>query len=267
MNSFSKILKDIKSLKIQGAHNIALAGLKALSYNNSQKSIKSLISVRPTEPALINAIKFSKITDLETSKNYLIDSKKGVIREGAALIKNGQTIFTHCHSSSVIDTLKEAKKQGKRFKVLNTETRPKYQGRITSLELARNKIKNEHYVDSGADEALAKSDIILIGADMITPKGEVANKIGSEMIAKLAKLHKIPVYVITSAWKYSPKKLKIEQRNPKNVWNKKNKFIEIKNPAFELISPNYITKIVSGLGTHSPKKFVKKVKKTYFWIK
>ena len=102
---------------------------------------------------------------------------------------------------------------------------------------------------------------------MITPKGEVANKIGSEMIAKLAKLHKIPVYVITSAWKYSPKKLKIEQRNPKNVWNKKNKFIEIKNPAFELISPNYITKIVSGLGTHSPKKFVKKVKKTYFWIK
>jgi translation initiation factor 2B subunit (eIF-2B alpha/beta/delta family) len=90
--------------------------------------------------------------------------------------------------------------------------------------------------------------------------------VGSEMIAKLARNNKVPLYILTSAWKYYPKKLKIEERSYKEIWNKKNKYIKIKNPAFELISPKLITAIVSGLGILKPKKFLKKVKKTYPWI-
>jgi ribose 1,5-bisphosphate isomerase len=267
MNKFNKICKDIKSLKIQGANNIALAGLNALKLNPSQKAAKIIVSTRPTEPALKNAITFAKLTDIETAKNYLLDSKKRTTNLATSLIKNNQKIFTHCHSSTVIDALKEAKKQGKKFEVLNTETRPRFQGRKTSLELAKANIKNTHFVDSGAEEAVSQSDIILLGADMITPAGDVANKIGSEIIAKLAKQHKVPLYIITSSWKYSSKKLKIEERSPKEVWNKKNKFINIRNPAFELISPKDITAIVSGLGILKPKKLTKKIKKTYSWIK
>ncbi len=267
MNKFNKIYKDIKSLKTQGANNIALAGLSALELNPSKKSIKKILSTRPTEPTLKNAITFARLTDIETAKNYLLDSKKRTIELTSSLIKNNQKIFTHCHSSTIVDALKEAKKQGKKFEVLNTETRPIYQGRKTSLELAKAKIKNTHFVDSGAEEAISRSDIILLGADMIAPTGEIANKIGSELIAKLAKQHKVPVYIVTSAWKYSPKKLKIEERDPKEVWNKKNKFINIRNPAFELINPKDITAIISGLGILKPKKLTKKIKKTYSWIK
>ncbi len=267
MPSFNKIYNDIKSLKIQGANNIALAGLNALKINDSPKAVKKILSARSTEPALRNAIMFSKLTDIETAKNYLKDSERKTILLGARLIKNGSKVFTHCHSTTVINTLKYAKEQGKKFEVLNTETRPRYQGRITSQDLNKLKIKNTHYVDSGAEEAISQSDIVLLGADMITSKGEVANKIGSEMIAKLAKNYKTPVYILTSTWKYSPKKLKIEQRNTKEVWKKTNKYLTIKNPAFELVGPKYITAIVSGLGKLKPKKFVKKIKKTYSWIK
>ena len=267
MNKFNKICKDIKSLKIQGANNIALAGLKALDLNPSQKAIKKILSTRPTEPTLKNAITFAKLTDIETAKNYLGDSKKITTELTSSLVKNNQKIFTHCHSSTVVDSLKAAKKQGKKFEVLNTETRPRYQGRKTSLELAKANIKNTHFVDSGTEEAISKSNIILLGADMITPNGEVANKIGSELIAKLAKQHKVPLYIITSSWKYSTKKLKIEERDPKEVWNKKNKFIKIRNPAFELINPKDITAIVSELGILKPKKLTKRIKKTYSWIK
>ena len=267
MNKFNKIYNDIKSLKIQGANKIALAGLKALEINSSPKAVKKILSARPTEPALKNAVMFSKIADIETAKNYPKDSEKKTTLLGARLIKNNSRVFTHCHSTTVINTLKYAKEHGKKFEVLNTETRPRYQGRITSLDLAKLKIKNTHFVDSGAEEAISQSDVILLGADMVTPNGEVANKIGSEMIAKLARTYKIPVYILTSTWKYSPKKLKIEQRDTKVIWKKSNKYITIKNPAFELVGPDYITAIVSGLGILKPKKFVKKVKKTYSWIR
>jgi ribose 1,5-bisphosphate isomerase len=267
MNNFNKIYKDIKSLKIQGANNIALAGLKAIKLDNSQKAIKKILSARPTEPTLKNALTFAKLTDIETATNYLIDSEKRTLDYGSNLVKTGQKVFTHCHSSTVIHTLKKAKEQKKKFEVLNTETRPRFQGRKTSQDLIKLGIKSTHFVDSAADQALKKSNIIFLGADMITPNGQVANKIGSEMIAKLAKNYNIPVYVLTSAWKYSPKKLKIEERNYKEVWNKKNKNLTIRNPAFELIEPEYITAIVSGLGILKPKKFVKKARKTYSWIK
>lgn len=267
MNSFNKICKDIKSLKIQGASNIALAGLEAMKINSSPKAIKKILATRPTEPTLKNAIMFAKLTDIETAKNYLKDSELKTHIVASKLIKNGSKVFTHCHSSTVVNTLKYAKKQGKKFEVLNTETRPRFQGRKTSKDLTKLKIKHTHYVDSAADQALEQADIVFLGSDMITPKGEVANKIGSEMIAKLAKQHKVPVYILTSTWKYSPKKLKIEQRNPKEVWNKKNKYLKIKNPAFELIHPKYIRAIISGLGKLKPKKFTKKVRKTYSWIK
>ncbi len=267
MNNFNKIYNDIKSLKIQGANNIALAGLKAIKINNTQKAIKKILLARPTEPALKNAITFAKLTDIETATNYLIDSEKRTLEYGNSLIKSGQKIFTHCHSSTVIHTLKKAKKDRKNFQVLNTETRPLYQGRKTSQDLIRLGIKNIHFVDSAADEALSQSDIIFLRADMITPEGQVANKIGSEIISKLAKNYNIPVYILTSTWKYSNKKLRIEERNYKEVWDKKNQYLTIKNSAFELISPEHITAIVSGLGILKPKKFVKRVRKTYSWIR
>ena len=240
MNQFNKIYQDIKSLKIQGAYSIALKGLEALNYKNDPKKI---ISARPTEPTLINAIKFSRTTDLETAKNYLIDSKKRVIENGIDLISRNPTIFTYCHSDTIVSILKEAKKQRKAFKVYNTETRPLYQGRITALALAKAKIKITHVIDSDCDGAILKSNIVLLGADSIFPNGDVVNKIGSGMIAKLAKLNKTPVYIITNSWKYSPKLLTLEKRSPKEVWNIKNKYIEIQNPAFDVINRENIKAI------------------------
>ena len=90
MNKFDKIYKDIKSIKIQGAHNIAKAGLEALKYKDQPAKI---ISARPTEPALFNAIQFSKLTDIETAKNYLEASQKKIIRTCAFKIKDKQKLL------------------------------------------------------------------------------------------------------------------------------------------------------------------------------
>ncbi|MFW6233547.1 MAG: hypothetical protein ACOC3Z_02705, partial [Nanoarchaeota archaeon] len=180
------------------------------------------------------------------------------------LIKNNSVIFTHCHSSTVIKALIYAKNKGKKFTIYNTETRPLYQGRKTSKELTKAGIKNYMFLDSELGIALSneqgtkKTNIIFLGADALLKKG-VVNKIGSEVIARIAKQEKIPVYILADSWKYTNKKVKMEKRNFKEVWKNKTPKIKINNFAFELIEKKYITGIITEKGKMTYNKFLKSV--------
>lgn len=265
MDKFNQICKNIKEIKIQGAENVAKAGLAALKLNSSKSSIKRLLSLRPTEPCLKNAIRYSQKNSIEAAFAYFNGSDDMIAHIGQHIIHKGDVIFTHCHSSTVINILKEAKKH-RNFQVINTETRPLLQGRKTSRELAKAGIKVTEIVDSAVDNVLEKSatmkkaDLMIIGTDAILKNGDAINKIGSKMFAELAHDHKIPVYIATISWKYSNVPVKIEQRNPDEIWHENYKKISIKNPAFDQIPAKYITGIISELGIHSPAKFVKLAK-------
>jgi len=267
MASFNKIINDIKTLKIQGATNVAKAGISALKIQSDPTSIRRLIQTRPTEPCLQNAIKYAKVTDLNIAGHFLNNIQKKVLLNGESLIKNQDRIFTHCHSSSVTKSIINATKNKKRIEVFNTETRPLHQGRKTSRELTKAGIKTTHLVDSAAHDFLKKSDLFLLGADLINENGEVINKIGSNLFAEIAKNHRVPLYIYTNSWKFSKKNLKIEQRNTNEIWDYNSKYLKIENPAFEKINPKYIRGIVSELGVLSVRKFLKTVKKRYPWIK
>lgn len=262
---FNKICRDIKSLKIQSATTLARKAFYAYKLIPTEESKKKLLSLRPTEPMLYNLLsKYDNLSYEDLSKK-LVEFQDKINQEIYSLIKNGDIIFTHCHASSVINALIYAKKKGKHFEVYNTETRPLYQGRKTSKELRRAGIKVTMFVDSGALIAMAdtggkKANLIFLGADAITKKG-VINKIGSAMYAELAKLHKIPFYIVSNSLKYANKSIKIEQRPKEEVWDKKdNKNIKIINPAFELIPKKLITGIISEFGNLTYDKFLKKMK-------
>jgi len=270
--SFNKICRDIKSLKIQGAESVARAALRALKLKQDAKSIRKLISLRPTEPMLRNAIEFAKINNFQVKPilSHFKQSQHIISKYASKKIRKNSIVFTHCHSSTVISVMKEAKKT-KSFKVYNTETRPLFQGRKTAKELAKIRIPVTHFVDSAARHYLKEADLVLIGADAITSEGHVINKIGTEMITDLANEHSIPVYVCANSWKFDPKTLrgypeKIEQRNPKKVWKNPPKNIKIKNPAFEIMHPDDITAIISEIGVLSPESFVNRVLIHYPWI-
>lgn len=258
MDKFNEICKKIKQIKIQGAENIAIAALKAYSLNQNKQAIKKLISLRPTEPALVNALKYAEKYSTKKALEHFKNSRKKIINFGIKKINS--TVFTHCHSSTVIQTLIKAKKQGKKFEVFNTETRPLYQGRRTSKELAKAGIKVTEVVDSAAEIFLKKSKVFFLGADAVLKDGSVINKIGSGMLTEIAYNHKIPVYILTDSWKFSNKPIKIEERSYKEVWEQAPKNIKVKNLVFEKIEPKYITAIISEFGILKPKEFVKKVK-------
>jgi len=263
-SKFNQINKDIKSIKIQGARNVAKAGLRAYKLIPTEKSKQKILSQRPTEPLLANILKNA---DKITSKDFnqkLKDNQDKINKQVYSLIKNNYVIFTHCHSSTVINALIYAKKKGKKFEVYNTETRPLYQGRKTARNLKKARIKSTMFVDSALNIALNKSqetrdvDIVFLGADAILKSG-VINKVGSGVVSQLSKTNKIPLYILADSWKYFPKNIKIEQRDFDEVWDTKRK-IKIRNPVFELIPRKQITGIISEFGKLTYDRFLRKCK-------
>lgn len=273
---FKNTVEDIKKLHIQGASAIAKKGLMAFAnYVESGKDYKKdieyakseLFLARSTEPMLFNGINYiiknaKKKEDFVKLAEKLIkekeESEKIISDLGAYLIKDGMVIFTHCHSSSVIRIFKKAKEQGKKFSVVCFETRPLFQGRVTAQEVNELGIKVTTTIDSAMTEAYEKfkPNLVFVGCDALT-KGYFVNKIGTDTLANIAKKHKVPFYVCSETFKFT-NDLKIEERNPKEIWDNCPKGINIWNPAFDTTS----NKLVSGFLTE---KGIKKEVKCSNW--
>ncbi len=282
-----QVIRGISSLKIQGARNVAVASVTAVAElsqsikssdlsqfaDKMSKAKSSLESARPTEPMVRNALSFvlndlGACASVEEAKlklknnaeiilNYFEESKKKIVLYGASLIRNNARVFTHCHSSTVVAVLLEAKKQGKTFSVNNTETRPLFQGRTTAVELSNAGIVVNHYSDSAAGDAIDNSDIVLLGCDAITPYG-IYNKIGTRLFCEHASRRRIPVYVCTNSLKFeNAREEKIEQRNPKEIWPNAPKNVAVHNPAFSKVPPELAKRIVCEFGILRFKRFVK----------
>ncbi len=295
MEKLLKDAERIRSLEIQGATNVALNAIDFMSnyakrlncediegcIDKLHEAKNILINTRATEPAMKNGLKYlmkklekkrdncclEEIPDIiEGYKNeyyeMLQNSKKKIAEIGAHRIpkvdkKIGKkfTVMTHCHSSLVTGIFLEAKRQEKRFKVINTETQPRLQGRKTANELLEAGIEVIHVVDSAMRWAVKhyQVDLILIGADSITSEGTVLNKIGSRLLALVAHEENIPFYVASSLLKYNPETNlglleTIEMRDPYEIWENPPNGIKILNPAFETIRRRYIDGLITEAG-------------------
>jgi len=283
--TYDEIVKGIKNLKIQGAEKIAIAAIDAFSQKITEthdrkklaKYMAELISLRPTEPALRNALKFcyenfeKNPRACQMAHDHFKKSQELIAEYGAKKIHNGMIVFTHCHSSTVEAILIKARRQGKKFEVYNTETRPKFQGRITAANLAKAGIKVTHFVDSAGRTAMKHADIFLFGCDAITSEGKIINKIGTEFLAEFANKARIPSYSCTNSWKFDPETIygfeeKIEERDPNEVWENPPRGVKIFNPAFEIVAPDIITGVITEIGIFKPETLIAEVQKFYPWM-
>lgn len=278
---YLKKIHDIKTLKVQGAENIAKAGLSILrdfarqSKGDDNNFIREFLALakkvsraRPTEPALRHEIFF--VTEkVKISKNPRKDAivlcnfyikniasvKKKIALYGSRKIRNKDIIMTHCHSNTVMAIFREAKKQGKKFSVIVTETRPKMQGERTAADLLRMRVPFIYVVDSAMALFMKHATKVFVGADAILSDGSIVNKIGTEATAIVAKEFRVPVFSAAGTHKFDEKTIfgfeePIEERDPKEIWN--NKKIKILNPAFDITSANYISEIITERGVFSP---------------
>jgi ribose 1,5-bisphosphate isomerase len=293
----------IRKLEAQGARNVAIAAIKALEALAEETTAKTrkeflkelseakatLFASRATEPLMRNAVRWI-ISQVEQSGREKVDvlaklvssssgqflknleaSKEGIAEIGAKRIRNNSVVFTHCHSSTVTHLLRKAKKDGKTFEVICTETRPVFQGRITAKEMLALGVKTTFIVDSAARSFMRNADIVIVGADAITSEGNVINKIGTSTIALLAHEARKPFYVVSELLKFDPATVcgdyeKIEERSPDEVWKGAPEKLVIRNPAFDVTRRDYIHGVICEEGVIPPHSVAEVTRRKYPWI-
>jgi ribose 1,5-bisphosphate isomerase len=292
----------IHRLEVQGARNAAIAAVKALQIGAKQTRTKNkaafltelsdaqkiLFAARETEPLMRNAVRWI-INQVKTGKEEIsqltqvvsvsadkflsdLDASRETIAEtGAKRICDGMTVFTHCHSSTATRLLAKAKEEGKNFKVICTETRPAFQGRITAREMVELGVDTTFIVDSAARTFMRNVDLVIVGADAITSEGNVVNKIGTSSIAVLANEARKPLYVVSELLKFDPETLhgeaeKIEQRSPDEIWKEAPPKLCIRNPAFDVTPRKYIHGLICEEGIIPTQSIVEVMKRKYPWV-
>lgn len=264
-----KLAERIKRIEIQGATNIALASLEAVeksdgSLEKIRQGIDLLLNTRPTEPLMINTLNALKeVQDAQEVvrlagkfREQIASGMDKLVKIGARLIKDGMTVQTICHSSTVVKILAQAHEDGRKIKVVNTETRPLYQGRKTARKLYEAGVPVKMYVDSAIHYAMKKEDVdlALVGADAIFVDGSVANKIGTGLLALAAESLDIPFYAAGLSLKLDKgslwaKSVTMEERDPREIWDYP---VNIGNPAFETVPSKRIKGIITELGVLPP---------------
>ena len=260
-------------------------------YSSMNKQCDQLSKSRPTAVNLAWAINRMKQL-AKDSKNLPISELKARLKEealtiltedvsinkamgqyGQTLVKNENVILTHCNAGALatagfgtaLGVIRASMNAGKNIRVLANETRPFLQGaRLTAWELKEDNIPVKLITDSmcGFFMKNKKVDLVVVGADRIAANGDIANKIGTYMVAVLAKENNIPFYVAAPVSTLdlslaSGDEIPIEERSAEEVVNI-NKIrvapegIEVAHPAFDITPNKLVTAIITEEGIAYP---------------
>ena len=204
-----------------------------------------------------------------------VEINKRMAEHGAVLINNGDTIIHHCNTGALatvdwgtaLGVIRTAYKQGKNIHVLVDETRPRLQGaRLTAWELEQYGIPYEIISDNTAGYFLKAGKVqkCFVGSDRTAANGDVANKIGTYMLALAAYDNGVPFYPVvpTSTIDLSLAHgdlIPIEERDPDEVLGLEFKGERVapqnakaRNIAFDVTPNRLVTAIVTENGVVYP---------------
>ncbi|MGA1841999.1 MAG: S-methyl-5-thioribose-1-phosphate isomerase [bacterium] len=302
---YKEVVDAIRTMKIRGAPAIGIAAAMGAALGAQDiktedhdlfccqfdKVCQEFLSARPTAVNLAWAINRLRaiISDKGESslikwKGMLKDEAERILVEdiqvnrligsyGETLIRDGQTILTHCNAGALatggygtaLGIVRAAWEKGKSIRVLADETRPALQGaRLTTWELIRDNIPVTLITDNMAGDCMrrGKVDLVVVGADRITRAGNVANKIGTYSLAVLAKAHDIPFYVAAPVSTIdfdlvSGDDIPIEERGTEEVTHILGHRIApegvgVLNPAFDVTPAGLISAIITEYGILKP---------------
>jgi methylthioribose-1-phosphate isomerase len=299
--TLSSLCEAIKSLRVRGAPALGAAGgfgVALAAFLSGTKDFETMIkdlqvagkALKSTRPTAVNLSwgvdrvlrAVSDACDVQGIRDIALQEARDIADEdvavnkligeqGAKLLKNGDTVLTHCNAGrlacvdwgTALGVVRSAIAAGKEIKVIACETRPLNQGsRITTWELMQDKIPVTLITDSMAGWVMQQGlvDCVLVGADRIT-QDVIFNKIGTYTHSVLAKEHEIPFYVAApistfdfEGWEGS---VKIENRNPDEL-----RFcgceqlapegVNVLNPAFDTTPMENVSGIITEKGVFYP---------------
>lgn len=206
--------------------------------------------------------------------NEDIAINKSLGAHGASLLPDDARVLTHCNAGvlataghgTALGVIRSAILEGKKISVIADETRPFLQGaRLTAWELVQEEIPVTLITDNMAGHLMSNGEIdaVIVGTDRVALNGDVANKIGTYMVAVLAKRHHIPFYVACPLSTIdvncaNGNLIPIEERAAEEVlgfrefkWAAEG--VNVRNPSFDITPAELVSAIITEKGIiHSP---------------
>jgi translation initiation factor 2B subunit (eIF-2B alpha/beta/delta family) len=168
----------------------------------------------------------------------------------AVLIGHDTAVLTHSRSSTVLAAFEAARKRARRFSVIATESRPMLEGRTLAERLASLSIPVTLIADAAAACVMERVDLVMIGADWVTPD-YLVNKVGSHLIALAAQALHVPVYAVSDTSKFTASNGIsgcYEGRDASELWPDAPAGVTVFNPYFEAVPRTLITGLVTEEG-------------------
>lgn len=238
-------------------------------------AVDRILRVVEQSAAPVNGLREQVLEEAQRIADEDVEVNRRIAEYGATLIEDGDTIIHHCNTGALatvdwgtaLGVIRMAHEQGKRIHVLVDETRPRLQGaRLTAWELEQYGIPYEIITDNAAGFFLRRGEVqkVFFGADRVTANGDVANKIGTYMLALAAKDNGVPAYAVvpTSTVDLSLRRgeeIPIEMRSAIEVLGLQFQGEPIapqnakaRNPAFDVTPARLITAIVTENGIVYP---------------
>ena len=226
-----------------------------------QKMNKSIGSPKEISQSLLEEAHKIKSEDIEINRT--------MGKYGADLLDDGARVLTHCNAGALataghgtaLGVIRSAVESGKKISVIADETRPFLQGaRLTAWEMVQENIPVTLIADNMAGYLMSQGDVdaVIVGTDRVAGNGDVANKIGTYMVAVLAQRHHIPFYVACPLSTIDRSILNgndipIEERPISEVmgfqdqqWSADG--VSVRNPAFDITPANLVTGLITEKG-------------------
>ena len=288
------VVRGAPAIGVAAAYGIALEALK-LKYLPSEKfhqemviGFDKLAKSRPTAVNLFWALKRmkEKLASIAGNSRELIAHEllalakeiheddirinRAMGAHGAELLKDGDRILTHCNAGALataghgtaLGVIRSAVEVGKKISVIADETRPFLQGaRLTAWEMVQEQIPITLITDNMAGFMMANNEVdaVIVGADRVAANGDVVNKVGTYMVAVLARRHQIPFYVAcplsTIDFNIADgKDIPIEERPGREVRGFRevcwavDPIIQVRNPSFDVTPAELVTALITERG-------------------
>ena len=266
---------DLAALRKDLASAAEVLGASRPTAVNLPWALKRMLKIAATDYDNVSAAQAALLAEAQKMADEDVALNKRMAAFGAELIEDGDTIIHHCNTGALatvdwgtaLGVIRTAFEQGKHIHVLVDETRPRLQGaRLTAWELSQYKIPYDIISDNAAGYFLRSGKVnkVFFGGDRVARNGDVANKIGSYMLALAANANHVPVYSVvpTSTIDLDLKtgdEIPIEERSQDEVLDIQLRGqkatpddASARNPAFDVTPNALLTAIVTEKGVVYP---------------
>ena len=191
-----------------------------------------------------------------------------IATNAAEKIQDGDVILTFAKSNIVQQTLVEAHRRGNKFRVIIVDSRPLFEGKHLARALADLDLEIQYSLTHAVGHAIKDATKVFLGAHAMMSNGRLYSRVGTAIVAMMAKESDVPVIVCCESIKFTdrvaldsivtnevapPDELTIqgESATPLTAW-RDSPNLQLLNLMYDVTPAEYISMVITEYGSLPP---------------